>query len=254
MDGMIRVLRSYLSTMLGCRKTRHFSGKVDPQWDLVQSRIAKSRRLIDLGCGGSPHPRALVGVDAYLAPVERHSGRGPVLDSAMFRSRGVKFVNASLESLPFKDKQFDFAYSHHAFEHLADPKKACAEMCRIAQAGAIITPSIFGEIAFGRIYHRWLVIARNNLLIFIRKMPREDRPFGEEPVSLADGTYRATDRTNPFEILLNWNGWYRGKESMPRLGRLLQEYWYSHSPVTEVVFLWETSFKCLVIDENGNVE
>ncbi|MEJ5376954.1 MAG: methyltransferase domain-containing protein [bacterium] len=45
-----------------------------------------------------------------------------------------------MAALPFADKTFDFAYAHHVFEHLPDPKRAFAEMCRIVNAGPIETP------------------------------------------------------------------------------------------------------------------
>ena len=40
---------------------------------------------------------------------------------------------------------------------------------------------------------------------------------------------------------------------MPRLSRLLRRYWFSHSSVTEVVFLWDEHFNIVVIDEEGRV-
>lgn len=220
----------------------------------AQERMRSAKRLVDLGCGANPHPRAVVGVDAYRDPDHRILGHGPKLDAATFRNRGVQFVQADLAALPFVDKEFDFAYSHHVFEHLPDPKRACAEMCRIATAGVVYTPSIFSEIAFGRPYHLWLVIARGNSLIFVRKTAEEDRPFGQHPESDGKASFRATDDTNPFEILLNDEGWYRGREKMARLSRLLRRHWYSHSPVTEVILPWENSFQCIVIHEDGHVE
>lgn len=219
---------------------------------MLEERVSLAKRLVDLGCGAVPHPKAAVGVDAYLTPVQRGLGQGEFLSAAVFRDQGVEFVQAELTALPFKDGEFDFAYASHVFEHLPDPRAACAEMQRVAGAGGIITPSVFAEFAFGRPYHLWLVLERGNTLIFVRKRACDDRPFGEHPEPRAGGGYRATDETNPFEILLNDEKWYWGREQMPRLSRLLRKYWYSHSPVTEVVFCWEGSFRCVVIDENGN--
>lgn len=161
---------------------------------------------------------------------------------------------ADLLALPFADKSFDFAYSHHVFEHLSDPRRACREMCRIARAGVIITPSIFAELAFGRPYHRWLVIARGNTIVFIEKQKAEDRPFGQHPIPKPGGGYKVGPDTNPFDILLNDGGWYHGREKMPRLSRLLRQYWYSHSPVMETIFLWENGFNCVVIHADGRIE
>jgi SAM-dependent methyltransferase len=224
------------------------------QWVRLQRLLSASKRLVDLGCGANPHPKASVAVDALLKPVHRSLGHGPELDSNTFRKRGIWFVQADLAALPFSNNEFDFAYSHHVFEHLPDPKKACSELCRIAQRGAIITPSPFAEIAFGRPYHLWLVLARGNKLIFVKKLSGEDRPFGEHPIQRGNGGYSTTEMTNPFDILLNEGGWYQGNERMPRLSHLLREYWDSHSPVMEVVFLWEGSFDCIVVQEDGSLE
>ena len=130
------------------------STEVSSEWKALQVRLGEARRIVDLGCGAHPHPRAVVGVDAFPAPVQRALGYGPQIQIEAFRKRGLQFVQADLQNLPFRDKEFDFAYSHHVFEHVPDPKKACAEMCRVAQAGAIITLSIFSEFAFGWPYAR----------------------------------------------------------------------------------------------------
>jgi hypothetical protein len=41
---------------------------------------------------------------------------------------------------------------------------------------------------------------------------------------------------------------------MPRLGRAIRSYWFSHYPVIELVFVWRNSFKCVVIEEDGRVK
>jgi len=231
----------------------HHEWEFSREWQILQEKLNTSKRIIDLGCGANPHPRASIGVDAFLEPVHRALGHGPKIETTHFHSKGVQFIQAELENLPFADKKFDFAYSHHAFEHLPNPQKACAEMIRIAQAGAIITPSFFAEIAFGRPYHLWFVFARGNNLFFIRKKESEDRPFGEHPIAKVGGGYKVVTQTNPFDILLNDKGWYKGIERMPRLSQLLRKYWYSHSPIIEVIFLWQNSFNCVVILEDGHI-
>jgi hypothetical protein len=114
----------------------------------------------------------------------------------------------------------------------------------------IITPSIFSEFAFGRPYHRWLVMERGSRLFFFRKRANEDRPFGQTPVwDEAAQSYKVYDQTNPFDMLLNDGQWYNGDHgSMPGLARTLRQHWYTHSPVTEVVFIWDDSFQCEVYE------
>jgi hypothetical protein len=126
-------------------------------------------------------------------------------------------------------------------------------MQRIARAGAIITPSVLSEFIFGRPYHLWLVVPRRDTLIFIRKLNAEDRPFGEHPEPTSSGGWRVTERTNPFEMLLNDGDWYQGLERMPRLSRPLRRHFYSHSSVTETVFFWREHFHTVVINDEGRV-
>lgn len=224
------------------------------EWQAVQEELARAKTVVDLGCGTRPHPRATVAVDAFLEPAHRTLGAGATIEPATFEKSNVRFVQSDIAQTPFADKEFDFAYAHHVFEHLPDPRKACAEMSRIAKAGAIITPSAFSEIAFGRPYHLWMVTARGNSLIFMAKTERENCPFGEHPVPRPNNNYAANNKTNPFDILLNDGRWYLGLERMPRLSRLLRKFWYTHSPITEVVFLWRERFDCIVIHEDGRVE
>lgn len=170
--------------LLILNKIKRAPQKVDlhPEWIAVQKKLAESKKIIDLGCGNNPVQGAIVGVDLYIEPKERSLGAGPTIDIQKIKERGITFVNTKIDSLlPFDDKEFDFAYSYHVFEHLEDPAIACKEMMRIAKSGVIITPSILAEVIFGRPYHKWLIMKHNNTIFFFKKRPFEDRPFGEHP-------------------------------------------------------------------------
>ena len=247
--GMVAQIRRKLRrTLSGGAPAR-----AHPEWRRVQSYLRRSERIVDLGCEPNPHPRASVGVDAFIDPEHRTCGMGEEISPDEMNRRGIEFVKADLVELPFPDKAFDFAYAHHVFEHLEDPKRACSEVSRIAKAGAIITPSPFAEIAFGRPYHLWLVLCRGETLIFIRKGGEENQPFGPHPEALTDGGYRVTAETNPFDVALNDGDWYQGPERFPRLSNLLRRHWYSHSSIMETVFIWEDRFDSVVIEGDGRV-
>ena len=122
---------------------------------------------------------------------------------------------------------------------------------RIAKAGVIITPSFFAEQIFGRTYHRWLIMDRGNCLFFFRKRPFEQIPFGLPPkFDKARNSWIMDDHTNPFDMLLNDEGWYKGQEGqMPKLSKILQKHWYAHSPLLEIVFLWDHEFQYKIFDD-----
>jgi len=230
-------------------KTEKF--KTDSRWLEVKKKLSQAKKIIDLGCGNNPATGASAGVDLYVQPRERIDGDGPEIDTKTLEKKGIRFINQRVDAkLPFKDKEFDFAYSHHVFEHLEDPGTACEEMMRIAQSGAIITPSYFAELIFGRPYHRWLIMDREKTLYFFRKRPFENLPFGSAPRLGKDAkTWMLEKDTNPFDMLLNDEGWYQGQEGqMPKLSDLIRQYWYSHSPLLEVVFLWDNEFQWKIID------
>src|SRR5690349_9030014 len=98
---------------------------IDSRWMAVKKRLKEGGHIIDLGCGNDPVSGASVGVDCHIDPKERLAGSGPAIDIQKLEERGVRFVEARIDApLPFKDKEFDFAYSHHVFEHLDDPALA----------------------------------------------------------------------------------------------------------------------------------
>lgn len=218
---------------------------LDPRWIAVQKKLKESKKIIDLGCGNNPIQGATVAVDLYIKPEQRSLGAGPVIDIKKMKEKGITFINSRIDvPLPFDDREFDFAYSHHVFEHLEDPATGCKEVMRIARSGVIITPSILADLIFGRPYHKWLVMERGNTIFFFKKRPFEDRPFGEHPKwDENKKRWIVTNNTNPFDILLNDGNWYRGKEKMRRFTDILRKYWYAHSPIMEVIFLWEGSFE-----------
>lgn len=114
----------------------------------AQRLIDGAKRMVDLGCGTNPHPKASVAVDKYIEPIHRQFGENKLIDVAEIEKRGIQFVEADFESLPFADKQFDVAYSHHVIEHLDNPARACCEMQRIALGGGNRMPLYFCGICF----------------------------------------------------------------------------------------------------------
>lgn len=136
---------------------------------------------VDIGCGTDP----VQGCDAYVdfypdEPLSRGAGR--------VNKNLPNFIEASVEALPFQDKQFDYSYCRHVLEHVDDPKKACEEIMRVSRGGYIETPSHFNELIFGKKYHKWLVFwdDRERVLRFYRKRPYEDRPFADFFVSILE--------------------------------------------------------------------
>lgn len=148
-------------------------------------------RKIDIGCG----PRPQAGYDVYT-DIYMHKN---VMNNPEASNR---FVKTPMEDMKmFKNKEFDYAYSHHVIEHVQDPNKACAEMVRIAKAGILYFPSVEIDILIGRHDHNWLVFPdyKKNHLLFIKK---RFKSYYQPPTktSLPEGVRQwVAQQQKPFE-------------------------------------------------------
>jgi hypothetical protein len=117
----------------------------------VMLPIAKDARVLEVGGGDSPSPRADVLVDFALEPRERCGGRIERDDRPLVLARG--------EALPFRDKSFDYVIAFHVLEHSEHPEVFLSELQRVASAGYIETPSFWWERVFPFSVHRSEVAA-----------------------------------------------------------------------------------------------
>ncbi|MBS1949077.1 MAG: methyltransferase domain-containing protein [Bacteroidetes bacterium] len=125
-------------------------------------RIKKSDRVLEVGGGHNPHHRANVVVDKYTESNFHRSGDLKVL-------KKQTFLEADGESLPFKDKEFDYVICCHVLEHAEDPAKFLSEQFRVAKRGYLETPSLLGEYLFPRISHKWILNEFRDVLYLVDK-------------------------------------------------------------------------------------
>lgn len=208
-----------------------------------------AKNLIDIGCGSYPHENAKVAVDAFIEKTE-HRGVGSEINVKDIEKRGIRFVEASADDMPFKDKEFDVSITKHMIEHIKDPIKVIKEIVRISEEGIIICPNIFCEYIFGRLYHLWYVTQVGEFLVFLKKDMDFNQPFGDLPEKDVNGKRFVNDNTNPFEILLNYDNFYSGNEKFPRLAKYIQWYWNNNSQIMQVCFHWKKFIKVIIIDNN----
>jgi SAM-dependent methyltransferase len=124
--------------------------------------IPRTARVLEVGGGNNPHPRANVLVDKFPVNNEHRSGDLKVL-------RKQTFVQADGENLPFKDGEFDYVICCHVLEHVGDPVKFLAEQFRVAKRGYIETPSLLGEYLFPRESHKWILHEHQDTLYLVDK-------------------------------------------------------------------------------------
>jgi SAM-dependent methyltransferase len=122
--------------------------------------VSENALVLEVGSGGNPYFRANVLVDAYTTTRERHWA--PLITD---RPSVIGFG----ESLPFKDKVFDFVIASHVLEHSSEPEQFISELVRVSKAGYIETPDAFMERINPYWDHRSEVTDRNGELIIRKK-------------------------------------------------------------------------------------
>lgn len=146
---------------------RNISGEVFEKYSVGNSgykiKIKNEWRVLDVGSGHNPHPRADVILDKYIQNNRERSGK-PIKVIG-----NQRFVQGDVCRLPFKDKSFDYIIASHIAEHVDDPKAFCQEIIRVGKAGYIETPSKFAEMMLGEIFHKWYVYVKNGILFFEKK-------------------------------------------------------------------------------------
>jgi SAM-dependent methyltransferase len=90
--------------------------------------IKKTDRVLEVGGGHRPHPRANVVVDKFIHNNFHRSGDLKVLKNQVF-------LEADGENLPFSDKEFDYVICSHVLEHVENPEKFLSEQFRVAKRG-----------------------------------------------------------------------------------------------------------------------
>lgn len=154
------------------RKTRVPKYKVGNSGYEIE--IQDGWRVLDVGSGHNPHPKANVLLDKHLKDDTERSGKPLKADKERV------FVEGDAESMPFGNKEFDYIIASHIAEHVDNPEKFCKELIRVGKRGYIETPSKFAEILFDEPYHRWYVYIYNGVLVFEKITKRSRlRLFGK---------------------------------------------------------------------------
>ena len=159
---------------------RHWK-PLPPIMDWLTNRVIKPLdRVLDVGCGCAPFPRADVSIDRYA-----RENLEKLWDDCKVEHRPKKLVqhDFSHAPMPFKEKEFDFVYCRHTLEDMLDPFLLMGDMQRVGKAGYIETPSPFSELSRGidgfknsylwrgYYHHRFFVWVRDGELCFVSKYP-----------------------------------------------------------------------------------
>jgi hypothetical protein len=181
----------------------HHWGPVPGLSDWLIGRLPAEARVLELGPGYIPWPRANVLVDC--------------VDVKLREGQEFFKLDVTKDPLPFPDKSFDFVYCRQMVEDLYDPFTVCKEMSRVGKAGYIETPSPIAEICpgvdgqappwRGYYHHRYVIWEDAGVLNFVAKFPLIEH-LNAPDASLAEALRLGPRYWNTYHL---WDGEIRLK-------------------------------------------
>ena len=175
-------------------------------WNLIfgwqKFGIRKDEFVLDVGSGDNPCFRADIICDRYPVDSSQRSGQMKV---QIYPHQ--KMVIGNIQSLPFKDKSFDFVICRHLLEHLENPGRSMEELMRVGRRGYIETPSALMEMLYGWYFHKWLVRFNAGKIIFAKK--DKNQAYGILPNEIKkDKSFEELVHDNPdvFLVRCQWEG------------------------------------------------
>jgi SAM-dependent methyltransferase len=169
--------------------------------------IKSKDRVLEVGGGHRPHPRANVVVDKFTDSNFHRSGDLKVL-------KNQTFMEADGENLPFKNGEFDYVICSHVLEHVENPEKFLVEQFRVAKSGYMETPSLLGEVLYARESHKWIIQEINDITYLVDKK-KINFYYGYNLMELIQGYlpthsigFKILERTHPnmFTNRVEWIG------------------------------------------------
>ncbi len=121
-------------------------------------------KVIDIGSGHNPHPRANVLLEKELEESIHRSG-----EKAKIPPGKTLVIGDATDMKFFKDKEFDYAIASHIAEHIENIEAFLKELQRVARRGYIETPGPLSEFFLNEPYHLWIVYKKGDTLVFKKK-------------------------------------------------------------------------------------
>lgn len=128
--------------------------------------ILPNDRVLEIGPGGSPHPRSDVFLEMKFADKDEEilqRSSSPILktDKPVIYYDGGKF--------PFSDQEFDYIICSHVLEHVADTQFFINELQRVANKGYLEYPTIYYEYLYNMPTHLNFLLQKDGKIYCIKK-------------------------------------------------------------------------------------
>jgi len=124
-------------------------------------------RVLEIGPGSSPHPRADVLLERRFLREDAQQQRGGMPELAT--TKQLVFYDGG--RFPFADHEFDYVICSHVIEHVEDVEAFLQEVFRVGRRGYIEFPTVYYEYLYNFSVHRQLVHYEGDEL---RYLPKSD--------------------------------------------------------------------------------
>ena len=124
--------------------------------------IKKRLIVLEVGPGSNPTKRSNVLVEKFVNDNRHRRG-----DFKIYPNQ--KLIQADGETLPFKDKEFDYVICSHVLEHAEDPARFVNEQVRVSKMGYLEVPSLIGEFLAPKSSHKWVILDIDDKLVLYEK-------------------------------------------------------------------------------------
>jgi len=130
------------------------------------TKIKPGDRVLEIGPGSSPHPRADVLLERRYSSLSEYMAQ---CGDQGLKENDQRVVLYDGDRFPFIDSQFDYVICSHVLEHVEDIEKFVVEIFRVAKAGYFEYPLIYYDYIYDIAEHVTFLKKRGDALVYCPK-------------------------------------------------------------------------------------